>query len=203
MPGSLSSPDLARKAKLILPNMGVLFTSGYTQNAIVHGGRLDPGVELLSKPYTREALARKIRHVLANQKHIQQLKSEINRMTNGTRSSWRSDKRALRVLVVEDDDSIRQSTCALIEQLGHRVTSFSEGGAALRQLEIESFDVAVVDVGLADMSGIELANTAKALYPDLRIVYATGQSEVLETGKEEVLRKPYGRAELERIFSKA
>ncbi len=67
MPGMLRSPDLARKAKERLPNVAVLFTSGYTQNAIVHGGRLDPGVDLLAKPYTREALARKIRHVLANQ----------------------------------------------------------------------------------------------------------------------------------------
>ena len=46
----------------------MLFTSGYTENGIVHGGRLDPGVELLSKPYTREALARKIRYVLAKQR---------------------------------------------------------------------------------------------------------------------------------------
>jgi signal transduction histidine kinase len=65
MPGPLRSPELARKAKERLPNIGVLFTSGYTENAIVHHGRLDPGVELLSKPYTREALARKIRHVLS------------------------------------------------------------------------------------------------------------------------------------------
>lgn len=43
MPGSLRSPDFARKAKERLPNVAVLFTSGYTQNAIVHGGRLDPG----------------------------------------------------------------------------------------------------------------------------------------------------------------
>src|ERR1700760_4437297 len=67
MPGTLRSPDLARKAKERLPNIAVFFTSGYAQNAIVHGGRLDPGVELLAKPYTREALARKVRHVLANQ----------------------------------------------------------------------------------------------------------------------------------------
>jgi PAS domain S-box-containing protein len=67
MPGPLRSPDLARKARERVPDLAVLFTSGYTQNAIVHGGRLDPGVELLSKPYTREALARKIRHVITNQ----------------------------------------------------------------------------------------------------------------------------------------
>ena len=64
MPGSLRSPDLARKARQRLPGIGVLFTSGYTQNAIVHGGRLDAGVELLGKPYTQDALARKIRQVL-------------------------------------------------------------------------------------------------------------------------------------------
>ncbi len=64
MPGSLRSPELARKARERLPNIAVLFTSGYTQNAIVHGGRLDAGVELLGKPYTQDALARKIRQVL-------------------------------------------------------------------------------------------------------------------------------------------
>lgn len=64
MPGTLRSPELARQARLLLPDIKILFTSGYTQNAIVHGGRLDPHVELLSKPYRREDLARKIRHIL-------------------------------------------------------------------------------------------------------------------------------------------
>ncbi|GAA4338290.1 PAS domain-containing sensor histidine kinase [Variovorax defluvii] len=67
MPGTLRSPDLARKARERIPGIAVLFTSGYTQNAIVHGGRLDPGVDLLTKPYSREDLAWKVRQVLANQ----------------------------------------------------------------------------------------------------------------------------------------
>ncbi len=67
MPGPMRSTELARLARERLPGLGVLYTSGYTQNAIDHGGRLDPGVELLPKPYTREALARKLRHVLAQQ----------------------------------------------------------------------------------------------------------------------------------------
>ncbi len=66
MPGALRSPDLARKVREHLPDIAVLFTSGYTENAIVHGGRLDAGVELLPKPYTRAALARKLRQVLAD-----------------------------------------------------------------------------------------------------------------------------------------
>jgi CheY-like chemotaxis protein len=50
MPGELRSPELARKAKERLPNIAVLFTSGYTENAIVHGGRLDAGVDFLPNP---------------------------------------------------------------------------------------------------------------------------------------------------------
>src|SRR5690348_2218178 len=64
MPGPLRSTELARKARERQPGIAVLFTSGYTDNAIVHAGRLDEGVELLSKPYSREALARKIQHAL-------------------------------------------------------------------------------------------------------------------------------------------
>jgi len=71
MPGTLKSPELARKAKERQPHIGVLFTSGYTENAIVHGGRLDADVDLLPKPYAREALARKIRQVLAKAKQGQ------------------------------------------------------------------------------------------------------------------------------------
>jgi signal transduction histidine kinase len=64
MPGALKSPELARLARARLPELAVLFTSGYTENAIVHDGRLDAGVDLLSKPYSREQLAKKIRAVI-------------------------------------------------------------------------------------------------------------------------------------------
>lgn len=68
MPGPLRSTELARLVKQRLPNVAILYTSGYTQNAIVHSGRLDPGVELLSKPYRREQLAHKIRNVLGKRR---------------------------------------------------------------------------------------------------------------------------------------
>jgi hypothetical protein len=47
-----------------LNEAGLLFTTGYTRNAIVHHGRLDAGVHLLDKPYTQQDLARKIRALL-------------------------------------------------------------------------------------------------------------------------------------------
>ncbi|HEX8536648.1 MAG TPA: ATP-binding protein, partial [Cystobacter sp.] len=71
MPGPVRSPELARQARQSLPELEVLFTSGYTENAIVHGGRLDPGVALLVKPYRREDLARKVRMMLRDRQQRQ------------------------------------------------------------------------------------------------------------------------------------
>ncbi len=55
----------ADAAIALRPGLKVLYTSGYTQNAIVHHGRLDPGVQLLSKPYRRRDLALKLRSMLS------------------------------------------------------------------------------------------------------------------------------------------
>jgi PAS domain S-box-containing protein len=64
MPGSIDGPELARQAKRLRPELKVLFTSGYAEDALVHHGKLDEGVELIIKPYTKNALARKIRSLL-------------------------------------------------------------------------------------------------------------------------------------------
>ncbi len=65
MPGPVSSLELARLARQRIPGIAVLFTSGYTRDALVSGGRLDTGVHLLSKPYGRDRLAAKVRAVLS------------------------------------------------------------------------------------------------------------------------------------------
>jgi CheY-like chemotaxis protein len=65
MPG-MSGRQLADQAMALRPDLKVVFTSGYTENAIVHHGRLDPGVHLLSKPYRREDLARRLREVMGS-----------------------------------------------------------------------------------------------------------------------------------------
>jgi signal transduction histidine kinase len=64
MPGGMSGRQLAEEARKRQPGLRILFTSGYTENAIVHHGRLDPGVHLLNKPYRRSDLAVKVRQAL-------------------------------------------------------------------------------------------------------------------------------------------
>ena len=67
MPGTLNGRALAAKAMAIAPGLRVVFTSGYTENAIIHNGRLDEGITLLSKPYRLAQLADTMRAALAKQ----------------------------------------------------------------------------------------------------------------------------------------
>ena len=64
MPGGLTGPQLAEAAHVLRPGLPVLYTSGYTENAIIHHGRVDPGINLLHKPYRKPELAAKLRAVL-------------------------------------------------------------------------------------------------------------------------------------------
>jgi PAS domain S-box-containing protein len=65
MPGAMNGRQLADELRKSKPGLKVLFTSGYTENAIIHHGRLDSGVQLLAKPYRKSDMAGMIRKALA------------------------------------------------------------------------------------------------------------------------------------------
>jgi PAS domain S-box-containing protein len=65
MPGGINGRQLADELQKIKPGLKVLFTSGYTENAIIHHGRLDSGVLLLAKPYRKSEMAVMVRTALA------------------------------------------------------------------------------------------------------------------------------------------
>jgi signal transduction histidine kinase/CheY-like chemotaxis protein len=64
MPGGMFGPKLADEASRLRPGLKVLYTSGYTENAVLSHGRLDPAIKLLDKPYRRQDLAMMLRSVL-------------------------------------------------------------------------------------------------------------------------------------------
>ena len=66
MPGPMNGRQLVDEALKRRPSLKTLYTSGYTENAIVHHGRLDTGVLLLAKPYRKSDLARMMRMALDN-----------------------------------------------------------------------------------------------------------------------------------------
>ncbi|RUX32398.1 response regulator [Mesorhizobium sp. M2A.F.Ca.ET.042.01.1.1] len=64
LPSGMTGADIVKRAAELRPGLKALFTTGYSRNAIVHHGRLDKGVQLLSKPFSFEELAAKVRDVL-------------------------------------------------------------------------------------------------------------------------------------------
>jgi len=201
MPGPLKSAELARKAKERLPHIAILFTSGYTENSIVHGGRLDPGVQLLSKPYTREALARKIRHLLNNEKQAASSVGTRARSDQALREDEAPAREQVmaRVLLVEDNTLIRMSDADMVADLGYAVLEAESAEVALQILENDTIDVLVTDLGLPGMSGESLAQEVRRRWPKIGIVVSTGMNEApaLVSGPKAVLlRKPHGPDEM-------
>ncbi|MBS0533391.1 MAG: response regulator [Proteobacteria bacterium] len=64
LPGGMNGRELANEVKKLRPELPVVFATGYTRNAIIHHGRLDTDVDLLTKPFTTDALAKKLRQAL-------------------------------------------------------------------------------------------------------------------------------------------
>ncbi|HZC17402.1 MAG TPA: response regulator [Caulobacteraceae bacterium] len=181
MPGPVKSRDLAREALRLRPGLPVLFTSGYTENAIVHHGRLDEGVQLLSKPYTREDLARRIRVLLQATQAV--------------------------VLVVEDDSLVRMAAIDMVQTLGFTALQAGDANEALAIVRGEGrIDVLFTDIGLPGMRGPELAAKAVGLRPELKVVFASGYSENEEAqaiAGAEHLGKPYQHDQLAAVLGKA
>ncbi|HMI41644.1 MAG TPA: ATP-binding protein [Sphingomicrobium sp.] len=101
----------------------------------------------------------------------------------------------LNVLLVEDNDQVREFADHLLTELRCRVVSVADASEALAALNMGDIDVLFSDVVMPEMSGVELARIARAQDPDLPILLATGYSEeVSDDAATEfaVIRKPYG-----------
>lgn len=100
----------------------------------------------------------------------------------------------LRVLFVEDDPTLRMLTGEVIAELGHEVTLSESAEEALSRLDDQAFDVLFTDVGLVGMSGIDLVRQAKARYPQLAVVIASGyivEAEQVGVDSLQTMLKPY------------
>ncbi|WP_312942485.1 response regulator, partial [Stutzerimonas balearica] len=173
MPGPVSSPELARQARLLQPGIAVLFTSGYTRNAIVHGGRLDAGVELLSKPYRQEDLARKVRQLLA------------------THETEARPGEAPLVMVVEDQPALLALTGEMVEELGYRVRGYADAEQAELALGEQRFDLLLLDVNLPGRSGLDFAVQALQVQPWLRLIFVSGEGRIETRLPARSLPKPF------------
>ena len=193
MPGPINTREFARRAQELRPGLKVLYTSGYTQNAIVHNGRLDDDAHLLSKPYRKDDLARKIRSLLDD---VTPPPAEPAPAPTATRR---------KVLVVEDVGLIRMTTVDLTQELGFDTAEAGDGAEALKILRDDpAIAILLTDLGLPGMNGRQLVAEAHRLRPDLKIVIASGYSTESEGGAfppgTVVLTKPFDLAALKRAL---
>ncbi|TZG29309.1 cell cycle two-component system response regulator CpdR [Sphingomonas montanisoli] len=103
---------------------------------------------------------------------------------------------AIRILLAEDDDSMREYLSRALEKTGYTVTTVDRGTAALPLLESQRFDLLLTDIVMPEMDGIELAQRASVLAPEMRVMFITGFAAVaLKNGQTppdaKVLSKPF------------
>jgi two-component system cell cycle response regulator CpdR len=114
-----------------------------------------------------------------------------------------------RILLAEDDAAMRQYLVRALEKSGYQVVSVDRGTAAIPHLEAGGFDLLLTDIVMPEMDGIELAQKAAVICPDIRVMFITGFSAVsLRAGQavpnSRVLSKPFHLRDLvlevDRIF---
>ena len=102
----------------------------------------------------------------------------------------------IRILLAEDDDVMRSYLARALERSGYAVSPVDRGTAALPLLENERFDLLLTDIVMPEMDGIELAQRAAEIAPDMRVMFITGFAAVtLKAGRAmpqaKVLSKPF------------
>jgi two-component system cell cycle response regulator CpdR len=115
----------------------------------------------------------------------------------------------VRILLAEDDDAMRQYLSRALEKSGYEVVAVDRGTAAVPLIESDRFDLLLTDIVMPEMDGIELAQHAATVAPEMRVMFITGFAAVtLKAGKAvpqaKVLSKPFHLRDLvyevDRIF---
>lgn len=191
MPGEMSSRKMAEILRADRPDLPILFISGYSRDAIVRDGRVDAEVNFLSKPFTEDLLALRVREV-------------IDARAEATPTDAQGQRRR-RILLCEDDVLIRMDVAEILRELGLDVVETATGRETLDLLQAEAFDGLLIDVGLPDMSGETVALEAREADADMAIIFVTGHTEVAAAktlGKCATVQKPFDDRVLTGVLAK-
>ncbi|NWF94087.1 MAG: GAF domain-containing protein [Syntrophaceae bacterium] len=102
-----------------------------------------------------------------------------------------------RILVIDDEESVRDILCRMLEVKGHRVVVASDGEEGIERFKNESFDLVFTDLGMPKISGLEVGKTIKEMNPKTPIVMITGwgmelnREKMSESGIDLIISKPF------------
>jgi len=152
--------QLADQARMRLPGLKVLFATGYARDAVTRLERMERGEQILMKPFTGSQLIERVREVLAS-------------------APPPSLPKSVRVaLVVEDEPLVSLYLAETLGDLGFKVMQSASAAEAGEMAErIEPPVLAVIDIGLPDRSGLELAEELLHRWPHMKLAIASGYGE--------------------------
>jgi CheY-like chemotaxis protein len=114
-----------------------------------------------------------------------------------------------RILITEDEDSLRTFVARALRLDGHETTEAADGAEGLEALQGGGFDLLLSDIRMPVMDGIELAHKASASHPDLKILLMTGYAEQRERADDlmekivDVVSKPFTLPDIRTAVAKA
>ncbi len=115
----------------------------------------------------------------------------------------------IRVLVVDDDQAVREALGRTLEKLGFEVAMAADGQAGLDRLREGGVHILLADLKMPRLSGQELLRAAKAIAPDVEVIVVTGHGtiedavEAMKEGAYDFITKPFKRVQLEKTIKKA
>lgn len=110
----------------------------------------------------------------------------------------------LNIMLVDDDDAVRQGTAMMLESLGHRVVEASSGAEALTALDAE-IDLVITDYAMPGMSGMEMSKVIASTFPTLPVLYITGYADIadMQLTNAIIVQKPFSESDLQAKISEA
>ena len=118
-------------------------------------------------------------------------------------------EKSLRILLIDDEEIVHETIGEYLVEIGHTISSARDGGEALDQMREKSFDLALVDIRMPGMDGIELLGKLREIQPEMTVVMITGHGtmetaiQALRSGADDFLTKPIDLAELDAVLEKS
>ncbi len=103
------------------------------------------------------------------------------------------------ILLVDDDDAVRETSADMLEELGYQVKQAESGTRALELLDQDGFDVMVTDIRMPGMSGLELSDLASDRHHDLKIILISGYFQPQALSRR-FLQKPFRTHDLDQAI---